>query len=156
MFSKKKYLFFLLLSLTLILSSCMSSESKVIDDNEYLENLSALVNNPAEDVPGKDFKTIPRYPGSLRIAYKKSEAKKKILYGTAYEAQGSLKEVSSFYENEMEKNGWLLEVKEDLLLTMIFVRKETASGLPIAQLMFRTSENGNSTIINLLIQDEKR
>ena len=134
----------------------MSSESKVIDDNEYHENLSALVNNPDEDVPGKDFKTIPRYPGSLRIAYKKSEAKKKILYGTAYEAQGSLEEVSSFYENEMEKNGWLLEVKEDLLLIMIFVRKETGSGLPIAQLMFRTSENGNSTIINLLIQDEKR
>lgn len=139
----------------LSLSGCVSTSQSEKNEKEFIENLSRLAKDPGGDVPGKDFKTIPRYPKSVRIAFKKSESKERFTVLTAYRANDDLQAVSSFYESKMAENGWQLQIKEEKILTMVFFREGTGGGLPFVQMMFRPMEDGK-TIIDIVVQGRKR
>lgn len=149
--SANKLLITLVVGILIFSAGCQTTRPLTLDEKDFNDNLSLLVKHPTHDVPGRDFRTIPRYPGSLRIVYQKKETEGKITYVCAYRTLSGLNEVSSFYETKMAKNGWLVKVKDEKMLTMIFIRR--SGGLPLAEIIFRPADT--STIVNIIVETDK-
>jgi len=126
----------------------------LFDEKSFNNNVVALAKNPSQDVGGHDFNNIPRYPKSVRIVYQRRAAGNEITYFLAYRTAADLGEVSAFYEREMKRKGWRLEIKKDEFLTMFFTRDQ--GGPPLAQIMFKTISSEwrpKGTIVNIVIQE---
>lgn len=149
-----KYSVALFLLAAFFVAGCQREQPPASDDETFNRNLAALVRKPDADLPGHDFRTIPRYPNSQRIVYQEKRSAQNIAYLVAYRTEAKLNQVSSFYEEEMERQGWQLKVKEEKILTMIFVRRELGGGLPLVQIVYQPTERG--TIANIIVQDERR
>jgi len=54
----------------------------------------------------------------------------------------------------MVNHGWVLKAKEEKLLMMVFVRRETG-GLPMAQVTFMAGADGAGTVVNIIVQDNR-
>lgn len=141
-------------ALSILLSGCQIGRSTRFDESSFNNNITALAKNPNQDVSGHDFKTIPRYPKSVRIVYQRRKVGSKITYFCAYRVAADISEVSSFYERGMKNRGWKLKVKNDEFLTMFFVRSR-GGGPPLAQLMFQdvaSAQTPYGTIVSIVIQ----
>ena len=65
-----------------------------------------------EDTPGIDIKTVPRYPGAVRVnSFERGNGKK---INIAYLTQASVSDVLAFYANNMETYNWTLDNTVDL------------------------------------------
>lgn len=61
---------------------------------------------PAEDVLGKDIPGMPRYPGSVRIAYASDDFGKLIVTEVEYLTPARLDAVREFYRDVFRAEGW--------------------------------------------------
>jgi hypothetical protein len=115
--------------------------------------LSSLADRPNEDVPGRDLKTVPRCSGGLRLFYGKDEMPARgTIFHLIYRCPGSLADVSAFYEIEMARLGWKLEVKDEHFFHMFFVRADRPDAVPPAvQLQFEAHES--ETVVSVLAMD---
>ncbi|MBC8492756.1 MAG: hypothetical protein H8D43_03140 [Chloroflexi bacterium] len=131
-----------LLIVSLLLAACgrgglLDTSADEAFQRALERSASAYASDPESDVPGVDFAGLPRYPDSVRFFYDEEQQENEWIYMTAYFANGSLKEVSSYYEYQMSKSGWELEGKSEELLLMWFTKEDIAQGIPLVQLMFR-------------------
>lgn len=115
--------------------------------------LASQIDRPNQDVPGRDLKTIPRCPGGLRLFYGKDVMPARgTMFHVQYRCPGSLAGVSSFYEVEMARMGWNLEVKDEHFLHMFFVRTDQPDSVPPAvQLQFES--HGSETVVSIIAMD---
>ncbi len=140
--------------MAILLSGCRLARPALTGAENFNYNVAVLTKYHNRDVRGHDFKTIPRYPKSVRIVYQRRVAGRRITYFLAYRAAADLGAVSAFYEREMKTKGWRLEIKKDEFLTMFFVRAR--GGLPLAQIMFQAVSSvrrPNGTIVSIIIQE---
>jgi len=85
------------------------------DEGGLESSLQSQVYDPSSDVPGRDLKTVPRYPKSVRVFYgrERTGGKRSEAFLVMYRCQDTLRAVSSFYEAELPKYGWVLAVKDE-------------------------------------------
>ena len=108
------------------------------------------------DVPGRDLRTVPRYLPSVRIFFSEEPARGQAgkSYLVMYRCQGSLQQVSAYYETELPKYGWRLATKDEAVLHMDFVRVEAKSlGPPMVQISFRPIST-RETAVSVLAVDQ--
>lgn len=114
------------------------------------------VQHPNEDFPGRDLKTVPRYPGSIRLAFSEQKAGDGTVYLVSYKCADSLRNVSSFYELQMPEHGWVLATKDESFLHMVFARKEAVKpGPPLLQFYFTPSSDDRETMISIIALDNR-
>ena len=126
------------------------------DEGGLESSLQALAENSNRDVPGRDLKTVPRYPQSERIFYGRQRMSRGggEAFLVIYQCQGSLRAVSAFYEAELPKYGWVLAVKDENFLHMDFVRHDARGfDLPMVQLQFRPVSDGE-TMVSIVAMDD--
>lgn len=61
---------------------------------------------PAGDVPGTDLGVLPRYPGAVRVDYRRAIKSGFLVTETAYVVAGDLDEVRYFYRDVFRTGGW--------------------------------------------------
>lgn len=69
-------------------------------------NVKAAAPLPSEDVPGKDVPDLPRYPGSVRVEYERSQHDALILIRTRYLSAEKLDAVRGFYRGVFQSEDW--------------------------------------------------
>lgn len=102
-----------------------------------------------EDVPGKDFVDIPRYPGAKRRMNISVPDQGKVLL---YEAEAKPAEISQFYQKMLKMNGWQICPGLDL--------NRMRSSIPDAgdmEILLFNKDN-NSLVINIysLVEEGKK
>jgi hypothetical protein len=61
---------------------------------------------PGADAAGRDIDTMPRYPGSVRTAYRRDASEDAVRVVTAYLTKADRSEVRSFYVDTFHELGW--------------------------------------------------
>ena len=125
------------------------------DEGGLESSLQSQVENPSRDVPGRDLNTVPRYPRSVRTFYGREQMRGGEAFLVMYRCQGTLHAVSSFYEIELPKYGWMLAVKDENFLHIDFIRRDAKEfGPPMVQLQFSLLSDGETMVSIVAINDE--
>jgi hypothetical protein len=61
---------------------------------------------PPADVPGTDLAGLPRYPGSVRVGYRREEAANLAITDVEYVTAVALDHVREFYRGVFRSEGW--------------------------------------------------
>ena len=61
---------------------------------------------PSADAAGRDLDRLPRYPGSIRTAYRETTDDQYGLVATEYLADATVEEVRGFYQSVIGRHGW--------------------------------------------------
>jgi hypothetical protein len=66
---------------------------------------------PDTDVSGSDVADVPRYPGSVRTDYGRTETDAGTEIVVVYLAEATFQEASEFYDDALPSNGWTIQKK---------------------------------------------
>jgi hypothetical protein len=61
---------------------------------------------PVADQPGQDVPGLQRYPGAARVKYENHTFSDARVWEVGYFAEGRVREVESFYKQELDASGW--------------------------------------------------
>ncbi|HEX2221609.1 MAG TPA: hypothetical protein VHK06_03720 [Candidatus Limnocylindria bacterium] len=61
---------------------------------------------PSGDVPGEEIGRLPRYPGSVRVAFDRDDAGDRSIASAEYLVRAPLDDVRSFYRGVFASGGW--------------------------------------------------
>ncbi|MHB0976849.1 MAG: hypothetical protein ACYC1U_06610 [Candidatus Aquicultorales bacterium] len=99
------------------------------------------------DVPGKDPRDVPRYPGSWRIFFKESAGDFMV---AAYQADCAAEKADDFMTDGMLQRGWA-PIANDTDSSMLLFAKQSREAQVLAEIFIEPVEGGRS-VINVIVQ----
>jgi len=79
-------------------------------ENRALKNAKIFKQNSSKDNPGFDYKDVPRFKKSIRILSSRNKSDSGVLEEQIiYRSQSEIKDITDFYKNSMNRNGWKIK-----------------------------------------------
>ena len=88
--------------------SATHPENTTISERLTPSNTKPAPSLPTEDVPGKDIRDLPRYPGSVRVEYNRKEQNRFVFTRLRYLSHAKLDIVRGFYRGVFRSKNWMV------------------------------------------------
>ena len=89
-------------------SATHPENTTTISERPTPSNTKPTPSLPAEDVPGKDIRDLPRYPGSVRVEYNRKEQNRFVFTRLRYLSHAKLDNIRGFYRGVFRSKNWMV------------------------------------------------
>jgi hypothetical protein len=89
-------------------SATHPENTTTISERPSPSNTKPAPSLPAEDVPGKDIRDLPRYPGSVRVEYNRKEQNRFVFTRLRYLSHAKLDNIRGFYRGVFRSKNWMV------------------------------------------------